>query len=83
MLTKKFLQLNANVSITKKCKHIKAELYAIYSKFENSFFHPNYENILIEDYLKEYGLTLDNDYEKYFEFTIDGKGFSATKTYKN
>ncbi|PID26773.1 MAG: hypothetical protein CR982_08590 [Candidatus Cloacimonadota bacterium] len=66
-----------------KCKHVSAGLSNIYRVFGRDFFHPNYLNTSIEKYIKQYGLTLDDDYSKYFELEVNTKGLSFIKKVEN
>ncbi len=66
-----------------KCAHIVAGLVLIYNEFGANFFDPNYKDELISDYLKQYGLTLQDDYEKYFSFSFKSGGIEVVEKAKN
>lgn len=67
----------------KYCEHIVSALMQVKDDFGDNFFSPNYLNGHIEEFLKGYGLTLKDDYKKYFNFTINRNGIQVTEKVKN
>lgn len=56
---------------TKKttCHHVLSALMLIENELGENFFHPNYLEEYISEFLKNYGLTLEDNYQKYFDFS--------------
>ncbi len=66
-----------------KCEHISAAVMKIYDEFGQFLFAPDYEEKMISEYLSRYGMTTEDDYEKYFEFTFSRDGFLVEEKVKN
>lgn len=82
---KQLLKVKCSCKQSKKayCKHTISVLEKIEEEFGGDFFHPNYLDKNKTSFLKEYGLTLKDDYQKYFDFTITKNGLSVTEKVKN
>ncbi|UAM97930.1 DEAD/DEAH box helicase [Polaribacter litorisediminis] len=82
---KKILNVKCSCKPTKKgyCHHILASLEIIKENFNEDFFNPNYLENHKTEFLKDYGLTLEDDYQKYFEFKFNKKGIVVEEKIKN
>lgn len=67
----------------KQCLHIMAALQKIREVFGDDFFHPDFIDRKKGEFLKEYGLTLNDDYHKYFDFSMNRNGLQVTEKVKN
>ncbi|MDF1518570.1 MAG: SWIM zinc finger family protein, partial [Lutibacter sp.] len=67
----------------KFCEHRLSALELVIATFGNDFFTENYFENLISEFLKQYGLTLNDDYQKYFEFTLRPDGIYQTSKFQN
>ncbi|HEY9220609.1 MAG TPA: DEAD/DEAH box helicase [Lutibacter sp.] len=67
----------------KFCEHRLSALKLVISTFGNDFFTENYLENQISEFLKPYGLTLNDDYQKYFEFTLKPDGIYQTSKFQN
>lgn len=67
----------------KICTHIVEGLEEIVEIFGNSIFSPNYMNEKIASEIKNYGLTLQDDYQSIFTFELTPEGLKTTSKYKN
>lgn len=65
------------------CKHLPVAFEKILKLFGEDYFQDNYFENKKEKYLKEYGLNLSDDYEKYFSFKLDNNGFQALNNFPN
>lgn len=59
------------------CRHVISGLAKLIKVYSPDFFTPNYFDLLKTNYLKDYGLTLKDDYEKYFSFETNSKGLQV------
>ncbi|WP_163515324.1 DEAD/DEAH box helicase [Gelidibacter japonicus] len=67
----------------KWCDHILSALIRIEEHFGQDFFNPRYVDNQKALFLKDYGLTLTDDYQKYFDFSFDIQGLKITEKIKN
>lgn len=58
-------------------------LMRIVAIFGPDYFQPDYFENKMKQYLAQYGMTTDDDYEKVFTFELTTKGFKAHTKYKN
>ena len=68
---------------TSYCHHLPTAFDKIINVFGKDYFQENYFENKKEQYLKEYGLNLKDDYEKYFSFKLDIEGFKALNNFPN
>ncbi|MEG0760988.1 SNF2-related protein [Chryseobacterium sp.] len=59
------------------CKHLSPAFEKVIKILGADYFQENYLDKMIELFLKDYGLDLNDDYKKYFDFILDEKGFRA------
>lgn len=67
----------------KFCEHRVMALFNIIEKLGNNFFADNYLEEKIKTHLAQYNLTLEDDYEKIFQYEITTKGLRVTSNFKN
>lgn len=67
----------------KLCAHRLSALKEIIITFGEDFFTENYFENRVAILLKEYGLTLEDDYKKYFDFTLTPTGISQISKFGN
>ncbi len=65
------------------CHHIIYAIEEIVEQFGAAVFDPNYINNGIQEFLKGYNLTLEDNYSKYFDFKLGLKGIEVTEKVKN
>ena len=51
--------------------------------FGNDYFNENYLENKKSNFLADYGLDLQDDYQKYFDFKLNDQGFFATSKFPN
>lgn len=64
-------------------RQIISVLVAIKDLYGDDFFSPSYFKNKVIDFLKDYELTLEDNYQKYFDFGFDKNGFFYTEKVKN
>jgi len=69
--------------VIKFCEHRVMALQTIISKLGDNYFCDNYLEEKIKNHLAQYNLTLDDDYEKIFQYEITTKGLKVTSNFKN
>ncbi|MDP3359517.1 MAG: DEAD/DEAH box helicase [Lutibacter sp.] len=67
----------------KLCDHRLSGLKLIIKTFGEDFFTENYFDNQIGHFLKQYGLSIKDDYSKYFEFSLTTKGIQQHSKYPN
>ena len=67
----------------KYCEHIIAALFYILKKYGNAIFSPDYLNNSIVEFLQRYNMSIDDDYEKFFDFSLGIKGLEVVEKAKN
>ena len=67
----------------KYCEHLSPAFQKLIKAFGNDYFQENYFEKKKARFLEEYGLTLEDDYKKYFDFTLSNQGFFATSNFPN
>lgn len=67
----------------KLCEHRLSGLKLIIKTFGADFFTENYFENQIAVYLNEYGLSTDDDYQKYFNFELKPTGIYQTSEFQN
>ncbi|MFV0247746.1 MAG: SNF2-related protein [Tenacibaculum sp.] len=82
---KQILTLNCTCRYSKNkiCEHELSALNHIINVFNVNFFSPNYIDSEKEGFLKNYGLTLKDDYQKFFEFSVGNRGIKVIEKVKN
>lgn len=63
------------------CKHLKPSFEKIVKIFGADYFQDDFFERKKENFLADYGLTLTDDYQKYFSFSIDHLGFHAVSNF--
>jgi len=77
------MKCSCKTSGDKICTHIPAALEQIVSKYGPMVFDPDYFKEAVKGFLQEYDLSEEDDYQEFFEFTIDERGFKAMEKVKN
>jgi SNF2 family DNA or RNA helicase len=67
----------------KLCLHGFSALSVIVDTFGENIFSPDYVNIRKEEFLKLYGLSLTDDYQKFFDFSLGVEGLKVIEKVKN
>ena len=65
------------------CAHLGAGLEKIVKTYGDSVFDPRYLEDSIEEYLEEYGMSVEEDYQQFFSFSVDERGFHVKEKIKN
>lgn len=71
------------VSKTKQCTHILSALTQLIISYGEDVFNPNYIEKRKEEFLSQYGLSLKDNYQKFFEFSFSIKGLEVIEKVKN
>lgn len=69
--------------LEKLCEHRLSALKLIVKTFGEDFFTENYFENQIAVFLNQYGLSTDDDYQKYFNFELKPTGIYQTSEYQN
>lgn len=72
-----------NKTKQKYCEHLYPAFQKIIKLFGNNYFEDGYLDKKIEEYIKDFGLNLEDDYEKYFEFKFGREGFIVEHLFPN
>lgn len=78
------LEMKCSCSDKKKgsyCTHLFSAFQKIIKIFGSAFFRIDYKEYKIENFLKDYGLDLDDPYRKYFDFSLDENGFRGVSKF--
>lgn len=78
--------LTTDCSCSKKhfiCEHIIKSIYHVISTFGVDYFSDNYLQNKIQNHLAQYNLTLEDDYEKVFQYELTVKGLKISSNFKN
>lgn len=67
----------------KQCIHIFSALSTIIDTFGENIFSPNYIDAKKEEFLKQYGLSLTDNYQKFFDFSFGIHGLEVIEKVKN
>ncbi|WP_054509116.1 DEAD/DEAH box helicase [Chryseobacterium sp. ERMR1:04] len=67
----------------KYCQHLYPAFEKIMQIFGNDYFNENYLENKKSNFLADYGLDLQDDYQKYFDFKLNDQGFFATSKFPN
>ena len=67
----------------KHCEHITTALFYILKKYGANIFSPNYLIDSIAGFLQNYNLSMEDDYEKFFDFSLGIKGLEVVEKFKN
>lgn len=67
----------------KFCEHRLCALKLVVNTFGDDFFTENYLENQISDFLKQYGLTINDDYQKYFDFVLKPDGIYQIPKFQN
>lgn len=65
------------------CLHILSALKRLQSDFGENFFSPDFLDAKKQTFLSEYGLSLTDDYQKFFDFSFGIKGLQVVEKVKN
>tara|TARA_R110002072_G_scaffold271987_1_gene432042 strand:+ start:22040 stop:25708 length:3669 start_codon:yes stop_codon:yes gene_type:complete len=65
------------------CEHVVRALITIYDKYGGNIFSPNYLNNSIELFLEPYSMSINDNYEKYFDFSLGVNGAEVIEKVKN
>jgi SNF2 family DNA or RNA helicase/uncharacterized Zn finger protein len=68
---------------SKICVHIIKALNKVVKTFGNNYFTSNYLENKIKNHLAQYNLSIDDEYEKIFQYELTPKGLKITSNYKN
>ena len=79
------LKVNCTCADSKKtqCVHILSALNKIADDFGKDFFNPNYIENQKSEFLKNYGLSLTDDYQRFFDFSFGVHGLQVVEKVKN
>ena len=67
----------------KLCVHIPSALNYIKNNYEEDVFNPNYLERNIDQFLQLYGMSREDNYQKYFDFSLGINGFEVYEKIKN
>lgn len=65
------------------CDHLPAGLEKIVSIYGDLVFDPGYLEHSIQDFLREYGMSLKDNYKQFFKFSMDEHGLNVIEKIKN
>ena len=68
---------------SKICEHIIKAINKVIKTFGNDYFAENYLQNKIKSHLAQYNLTLEDEYEKIFQYELTTKGLKVHSNYKN
>ncbi len=68
---------------SKICEHIIKAIDNVISTFGNDYFTENYLQNKIKNHLAQYNLTLEDEYEKVFQYELTTNGLKINSNYKN
>lgn len=74
---------NCKRSKNKLCEHVLSGLKKMLQVFGKDVFKPTFVDDKKQEFLEWYGLTLEDDYHKYFDFSLGVKGLRVTEKVKN
>ncbi|MCC9033284.1 SNF2-related protein [Chryseobacterium sp. Ch-15] len=63
------------------CKHLPIAFQKVINVLGAEYFTPNYLENKKASFLKDYGLNIEDDYKKFFQFSLDEKGFHAVSNF--
>jgi SNF2 family DNA or RNA helicase len=67
----------------KYCQHILSGISLLTKKYGEAVFSPSYLEDSIKEYIKPYNLTLEDNYQKFFDFSVNKDGFKVVEKVKN
>ncbi|MDP5231224.1 MAG: DEAD/DEAH box helicase [Cellulophaga sp.] len=70
-------------SKSKKCLHILSALFYLVNYYGENIFSPEYKNIKKQEFLSQYGLSLEENYQKFFDLKFTITGLEVVKKVKN
>ena len=77
------MKCNCSGGRRKLCTHIFSAIKKIQDTYEPNIFSPDYVKEKKEAFLKPYGLSLTDDYQKYFGFLLSINGLEVVEKVKN